>query len=504
VNEPIERAKSQGIWLAGGQAAARAAQFLSTIALARLLVPEHFGKVALAAVVWEVVALFGNTGVAATLVHRRDEEDLEALRDAAFRVNALVTTAVAAAAIAIGWGAARFYAEPSMVPIMALYAASFVIGAAGTVHSALLTREMAFGRLALVETTAAVASAALSVLLAWIGFGFWSLVAHAPAIALLRVVLLWRLHPWRPRLRGGARRWREITSYGRWVLGADLAGYVCLNGDYMITGKVLGEGALGVYSMAYRMANWPVEAGVWMVSRVAFPALAGLQSEPERLARVFVKMLRVVAGLSFPAVAILFATAPDLIAVLYGSERWGGAATPIRILLPYVLVRAVGSPASQVLLATGRARTSFVFAASLTPVLLLAVWAGSSSGITGVAIATAAVLGAGATILLAISCRAARVPVRDLLGALAPGSTAAAGALAASAAALQAPLAAGQRLGLSLAAGAIAAWAIGRALFPEDHRLVIGSLGTGSLRQRWTRMKGGVTAVLAPSARRDP
>ncbi|MBI3450761.1 MAG: oligosaccharide flippase family protein [Acidobacteria bacterium] len=64
MSEAVARAKNQGIWLALGQIVTRGAQFASTIVLARLLVPESFGKVAIAAVVWEVVALFGNTGVA--------------------------------------------------------------------------------------------------------------------------------------------------------------------------------------------------------------------------------------------------------------------------------------------------------------------------------------------------------------------------------------------------------------------------------------------------------
>src|SRR5262249_11281488 len=88
VSEAVERAKSQGWWLALGQIASRAAQFLSTIVLARILAPEHFGKIAIASVVWEVVALFGNTGVAATIV-KAGEIDGDLL-DAAFWLNATV------------------------------------------------------------------------------------------------------------------------------------------------------------------------------------------------------------------------------------------------------------------------------------------------------------------------------------------------------------------------------------------------------------------------------
>jgi len=498
VSEPVERARNQGIWLAIGQVAARAAQFLATVALARLLVPGNFGKVAVAAVVWEVVALFGNTGVAATIVQRRA---LDAdLLDAAFWLNGTVALAVACASIGISFAAARFYGEPAIVPVLGLYALSFVISSIGSIHAVLLTREVSFGRLALVDTAAAVLSAALSVALAIAGFGFWSLVLHAPVIALLRSALLWRLHTFRPRLRLRRHLWKEIFGYGRYVLGAELAGYVSLNGDYMITGKVLGQGPLGVYSMAYRVANWPVEAGVWLVSRIALPTLSGLQEEPSRLAEIFIKMLRAVAVLAFPAVAVLFVTAPDLVGALFGAEKWGEAGPLIRILLPFVLIRAIGSPASQVLLALGRARLSFIFALTVTPVLLAGVVLGTRFGITGVAVATSLVLGTAALILTGLSCRAARASIPGVIASLGPGITlgvvalAASWAAASSASSLSPGLPRIGRLAIEMASGALASGAAGWILFPEERRLVLRALGDLSPRDRLRQLRRGVTA----------
>ncbi|HZE89963.1 MAG TPA: lipopolysaccharide biosynthesis protein [Verrucomicrobiae bacterium] len=494
MSEAVDRAKNQGIWLALGQIVTRGAQFASTIVLARLLVPESFGKVALAAVVWEVVALFGNTGVAATIIQRRDVEPQ--LLDAAFWLNVTVATAIAAVSLAVAFAASAFYREPAIVPVIALCAAGFCITSRGSIHAVLLTREVSFGRLALVDAIASGATALLSVAFALAGFGFYSLVLHAPIVAVLRVALCFRFHPWRPAARAAVHRWKGILGYGRYVLGAELAGYVCLNGDYMVTGKLLGQEALGVYSMAYRIANWPVEAGVWMVSRIAFPTLSALSGDSLRLAEVYAKMLRVVAILAFPAVAILFAAAPDLIAALYGAERWGGAAPHIRILLPYVLVRALGSPAAQVLLALGRARESFLFAASLTPVLIAAVAFGARSGVTGVAVATAAVLGMGAFLLTILSSRAARAPLAGIAAALVPGAVIGAAALAGSFlphVVLPAG-AAGARLAASLLAGVVTAWLALAVGFPEDRRLLLGTLGERSAGARWGQFRRGVAA----------
>jgi len=513
VSEAVSRAKSQALWLAAGQISTRAVQFVATIALARLLLPEHFGKVAIASVVWEVVALFANTGVAATLVQRR--ERIEELSQAAFWLNATVSASIAALSLAVAAVAARFYGEPAILPIIGLYAASFVISSAGTVHAVLLTRELAFGRITVVETAAATTSAAVSVALAFAGFGYWSLVLHAPAMALLRVVLLWRLHPWRPRLSPMVALWGGIFEYGRWLLGADLVSYVNLNGDYMITGKVLGQHALGIYSMAYRVANWPVEAGVWLVARVAFPTLSGLQADPKRLADVFTKMLRAVALLAFPAVAVLLATAPDLIGALYGAERWGRAAPLVRILLLYVVFRVIGSPASQVLLATGRARMSFLFAGSVTPVLLGAVLYGTGFGMKGVAWATSLVLGAAAVGLTWLSCRVAGVGLRSLLAALAPGCAAGLGTLLgawilpralAAVSLLPGLSASGEgaavRLLVALAAGGAAAGLVVAAAFPADRRMLLSLIGEESPLERIRGLYRGVFSALVARPKR--
>ncbi len=506
--EVVSRARSQGVWLALGQVATRAFQFLTTIVLARLLLPEHFGKVAIAAVVWEMVALLGNTGVVATLVHRRDR--LDELCEAAFWLNLSVAAGICVIAVGVAAAAVRFYGQPALLPIMVLYAAGFLVGALGTVHVALLTREVAFGRLAVADAVPAVASGLVSIALAAAGFGFWSLVIHAPGIALLKIVLLYRLHPWRPGLSIRIPLWGEIFGYGRYVLGMDLAGYVNLNGDYLITGKVLGEHSLGIYSMAYRLANYPVEAGVWLVSRIAFPTLSALQEEPRRLAEVFQKMLRVVAVVSFPVFAVLFVVAPDVVAVLYGEEKWGAASPLIRILIPYVVFRAVGSPAGQALLAVGRARTAFRFAFGVTPVLLAAVYFGTWWGIQGVAVATSAVLGCAAIALTILSGRAAGVRLGGILAAIGPGSAVGGAALAAAGIAAWAVSAFGPaaapaspvavqwaRLLLAGSAGALAAWLVTGRVFRQDYRMLMTMLGEGSILQRWREMRRGVVAALA-------
>lgn len=505
--EVVSRARGQGVWLALGQVATRAFQFLTTIVLARLLLPEHFGKVAIAAVVWEMVALLGNTGVVATLVHRRDR--MAELCEAAFWLNLSVAAGISLIAVGVAAAAVRLYDQPALLPIMGLYAASFLIGALGTVNVALLTREVAFGRLAIADALPAIVSGLVSIALAAAGFGFWSLVVHAPAIALIKVVLLYRLHPWRPGLSIRIPLWGEIFGYGRYVLGMDLAGYVNLNGDYLITGKILGEHSLGIYSMAYRLANYPVEAGVWLVSRIAFPTLSALQGEPRRLAEVFQKMLRVVAVVSFPVFAVLFVVAPDLVAVLFGEERWGAASPLIRILIPYVIFRAVGSPAGQALLAVGRARTAFRFAIGVTPVLLVSVYVGTRYGIQGVAVATSAVLGGAAIALTILSGRAVGVSLGRILASIGPGTAVGAAALAAAGIASWAvsglgPMAAPAfpvaiqwaRLLLAGTAGALAAWLVTGRVFKEDYRILMTTLGEGSILHRWRQMRRGVVAAL--------
>lgn len=508
--EIVGKARSQAPWLALGQVASRIFQFLTTVILARLLLPEHFGKVALAAVVWEMVALLGNTGVVATLVQRRGS--LGDLCQAAFWLNLAVAAAIAVVTLALAVPVARFYADPVLVPILVLYASAFLIGSTGTVHVALLTREVSFGRLALADTTTAVASGLVAILLAASGFGFWSLVIHAPAVALMKVLLLWRLHSFRPGLGLKIPLWREIFGYGRYILGRELAGYVNLNGDYMITGKILGEHRLGIYSMAYRLANYPVEAGVWLVSRIAFPTLSGLQDAPERLAEVFLKMIRVVALASFPAFAVLFVAAPDLIAVLYGEERWGAASPLIRILIPYVVLRAVGSPAGQALMATGRARTAFRFAVAVTPVLLVAVFIGAQYGLEGVAVATSAVLGTAAAALTLLSGRVIGVGWRSILAAIRPGAVTGAGVILAAGAASWSAVRLGSLLAADaprvavqwaslLAAGAIgtaAAWLLSGLLFREERRLLLASVDTGGVTGMLRRLRGGMASAFAP------
>lgn len=497
----LDQAKTQGVRLAIGHIATRAAQMLSTIAMARLLVPHDFGKVAIAAVTWELMALAGNTGIAATLVHRRD--DIEHLSEAAFWLNMTVSTILAIAAMVVSFGIAHFYNDPDIVPMIGLYALSFLILSMGTINAVLLTKEVSFGRLGFVDATVALASAIGAIGLALAGFGFWSLVLHSPVIALLRVALLRRMHPWRPSLRARPSLWPSLFGYGRWVLGSDLMTYISLNGDYMMTGKILGDRALGIYSMAYRIANWPVEAGVWMVARIAFPTLSVLQSNPAELARVFTRMLRLVALVAFPAIGILFVVTPDLITILFGEARWGEAAPLIRILLPYVLLRSISSPASQALMATGRARTAFYFGATVMPTLLVAVAIGTRFGATGVAVATSAVLGTAALFLLILSCRGLGIRPFQFFPHLGPGVlVAATGMGAASLVTFIIPQASDSvpligRFLLAVGSAGLGIWVCASRFFPEDYRSIVGNLGAGSVVGALLKLRRGIAASLA-------
>jgi len=266
--------------------------------MARMLTPGDFGIVAVAMVVWEMIALLGQIGLAAKLIHQ--QENVPEYANATFWLNLFVNTGIAVFAVAVAPLAARFYNNPDSQAIIQILAAGFVLSAIGNTHSTLLQKRMAFKALSILDIGLTLLKILVAVGMVLSGFGFWSLILPELFNRPVRIVALWRLEPWRPRLKLGLEYWRDIFGFGKYVFGTTIIRYLNINGDYLIIGKVLGAAPLGLYKFGYGLANWPIENIVWVFGRVMFPAFAHLQNDIKEMQRLYLRIAEMLSILSFP------------------------------------------------------------------------------------------------------------------------------------------------------------------------------------------------------------
>jgi len=412
-------ARQGGFWAIVSYAFAKATGFASSIVLARLLLPHDYGLIGMVNTVLAAAAVVGNLGIGAALVHQR--EDVEEYANTMWWLDILFGVFLFALANLLSPIAAAYYHEPRVRWLILAASTNFLINPIGGAMGALLRRDLRFKTVQAVAMIQSCASSLLAIVFAVLGAGVWSFIYPYILANLMQAVFLWRLCPFRPKLKVRWNLARRLISFGKNLAGASVFLYINENVDYMLVGALMGGVKLGFYVFAYNLGVWIVQ-NVWgPISAIVFPTFSAVQHDPCRAQSMFLKLLALVAAIGFPIIAVQWALAPLYIGALYGT-KWLDSVVAFRFIALYGMVRAVCSPALSLIAAMGRPDVNFKLNAATCPVLVTAIYIGSRHGINGVAAATAIAHGIFTWLWLAIPFRILRWDVRDAIGAIAPAA----------------------------------------------------------------------------------
>ena len=156
--------------------------------------------------------------------------------------------------------------------IVMLVALCFPITSLGLVQKASLTRQMDFRALGLIDLVSISISGIVAILLAWRGFGVWSLVCQMLCLAIFEVVGLWWVSKWRPQVFFDRTAIQELFGFSSNLTGFTIINYWIRSGDNLLVGKFFGSAALGIYDKAYGLMLMPLTQITSAVSKVMFPA----------------------------------------------------------------------------------------------------------------------------------------------------------------------------------------------------------------------------------------
>jgi O-antigen/teichoic acid export membrane protein len=310
------------------------------LVLARLLTPVDFGLVALAAVFVAFAQLIVDQGFGDALIQRPGLT--RGHIDTAFWVAVLTGILLALTGVLLAGPISAFLEEPDLTPILQVLSLTFIISALSSTQMALLRRELAFRSLALRGLLALAGGGAVGIVMAFLGFGAWALVGQQVVAALISVAAVWTVSPWRPGLDVSVHNFRELFSFGIKVVGSDVLSFLSRNTDNLLIGVFLGAQLLGIYAVAYRILDTSQKVLVSVARRLAFPALARLQNEPERMRRAYLRLSRVSGSVILPGYVGLSLVAPEMTIFLFG-RRWaeaGPVAAVLFLIGPVVSMQA--------------------------------------------------------------------------------------------------------------------------------------------------------------------
>src|SRR5688572_18383839 len=287
----------------------QAIYFLRLLVLARLLAPDAFGLLAIAAVALSVMLTLSDLGMIPALVQRRDAT-LEQ-HNAAWTVGLLRAVFIAAVLSIAAPAVARLFGEPRAAPIIQALALRPVIEAAASIGVARLTRELRFRELALMYLPGAVIDMVVAIALApWLGV--WALVAGSMGGAVTTALLSYIFAPHRPQVVFSTQLIAPFVRFGRWVMLTGILGLVGTTVLQLVVSRQLGAGALGLYFLASKVALLPLGAASAVVGSVAFPLFADLRDDGTRTAAAFRTLLSGQMILLLPVYGTLIVLAPAL------------------------------------------------------------------------------------------------------------------------------------------------------------------------------------------------
>jgi O-antigen/teichoic acid export membrane protein len=339
-------------WVALSWGGRNALSMLGAIVLARLLDPRAFGLVAIALTITTVLDYIQESGVGAALIQRRG--DVKQAAASALVWSSCAGLTLGALCFAAAPWLARGFGAPAATNVIRAMSLLLVIRGVSIGPGSMLEREMNFRTRTFGELAAGFAQLGISLGMAVAGFGVWSLVVGQLAATAIQSTIVWLLAPWRPHPRDARLSLlREMLRYGRFVSLGNVLGLINRTLDNLVVGRVLGAGALGVYSIAYRLGDFPTGVVGYIVGRVMFPAYSRLQDDLGAFRAAFVQNMERVALLSLPASVALLVYAEPIVTVLLGG-KWLAAVTPLRILAVYTIVRSFVSPTGAVFQAGGK------------------------------------------------------------------------------------------------------------------------------------------------------
>lgn len=347
----LRRLMVGGFWTTVDAWATEAANLAVFLVLVRLLAPSEFGIVAMAAVFVMLASDLGAFSVTQVLIQRRDLRRGHV--DAVF-LTVLGLSAVGFALVLAGAPlVAAAYGEPQVGALLAWLSPVILLNAFTAVPIALLTRDMRFGTLAMRSFAMVVASGAVGVSLAVLGYGPWALVAQALTKSAVSVVVLLGATGWRPGWSCGRGHLRDVRGYVLGTFGTHVVGAAERHVVQFLLGLLLGSAALGYFNAAQRLVEILVRLFVVPVSQLAMPGFSTVQADPARVRALLEGGVRVTSLVSFPAFVGAAVVAPDLVAVVLG-DIWLPAAPVLTILALRGLGSTSAMPGASLLYALGR------------------------------------------------------------------------------------------------------------------------------------------------------
>lgn len=324
-----EKAAQGAIWATVDRFGSMTIQFVVNLILARLLLPADFGMIGMLTIFITVSQALIDGGFGSALIQKKDptQSDYSTI----FFWNLIFSTVMYLVLFVSSPLIAKFYDMPMLSKVLRVLSLSLIFSSIFAIQRTRLQKMLAFKTIAVINLSASSIGAVVTIFLAYIGFGVWSLVVMQITYGIISVFLLGIITRWHPSFIFSKSAFRDLFGFGGYIMAAYILQVICQNLQGVIIGKRFSATQMGYFSQAYKLDQITSYSIPQVIVQVMYPIYSSLQDDRERLNRVVEMNMRVISFIVFPILGLLILISDPLISFLYG-DKWLPAVPYFQIL----------------------------------------------------------------------------------------------------------------------------------------------------------------------------
>lgn len=303
--------------------------FMSNIILARLLTPDDYGCIGMLMIFLALASTFIDGGLGSALIQKKEptEEDYSTI----FYWNLIISIILYIFLYISAPLVAQFYGIPLLSSILKVQGIVLITNSLSIIQLNRLKKQLEFKKIATISIVSAVLSVVIAIILAYRGWGVWSLVIQQLFVSFFNTVLLWVYGQWVPLFIFSKKSFKELFNFGSFILLSNLVNTFCNNIQGLLIGKFFAPATMGLYSQARKLEEIASTSFSSVVDQVSYPVLAKVQNDRILFVSMLKKLIISLAYISFPMMIVLILIAEPLITLLY-SDKWIECVPYFRIL----------------------------------------------------------------------------------------------------------------------------------------------------------------------------
>lgn len=362
---------------------------LAMVFLARELSPYDFGVVSITEVLLYLISVFGTTGLAEFLLAYRKQDDDE-IFNAAFWFNIVITIIIAALFLVFVPLWSVWQKDDRIIKIGFVVAGIFIFSQLQTIPKTWLSKKMQFDKQVSVQAPFIILVPLAKIAAVLAGWGVYSLIVPTLVFQPILTFLLYRKTGLKISLHIYIHRWKEIYHFTKHLIGATIFTRITDYGDKFILARFVGIDKLGIYNMAFQLAELFTGQLVQVSNSILSSVLPKYVDDKEVFYKHYISFLKTFSFVILPVLSIMFIAAKPIVLLLYGT-KWLEAVLPLQILIVAAAFKALSSSYGCVMNSFHQNKKSFIVTAVYGPVHVAASAVGATFGVSGLAIAVTTV-----------------------------------------------------------------------------------------------------------------